>query len=40
MIALIQPPIDIKREFPKLSNAPTGLFLVMRPREVSAMIKV
>ena len=38
MIALIQPPNDSHFAFPKLWNAPTGLFPVIRPIEVSATI--
>ena len=40
MIALIQPPSEDQREFPKDANAPTGLFFVIRPNDVSAMIIV
>ena len=40
MIALIQPPRESHFDFPKLSYAPTGLFFVIRPSAVSAMIIV
>ena len=38
MIALIQPPRESHFDFPKLSYAPTGLFFVIRPIDVSDMI--
>ena len=40
IIALIHPPKDANLELPKNLKAPTGLFLVIRPIDVSATIIV
>ena len=40
IIALIHPPKEIHFDFPKDLNAPTGLFLVIRPIADSAIIIV
>ena len=37
-MALNQPPKESQRDFPKEEKAPTGLFPVIRPMEVSAII--
>ena len=38
ILALIQPPKDSHLDLPNFPKAPTGLFLVIRPRAVSATI--
>ena len=38
-MALIQPPKWKGKLLPKVWNAPTGLFLVIRPRVVSDMMR-